>query len=225
MSSAPGLALFDLDGTLVDSAPDIADALDIAMQACGHPSLGETVVRGLIGNGAVRLIHRALTGQHDGEADTSLHARAYQYFVAAYQSRVYSRTRLFPGVEEVLGRLTAAGWALGCVTNKPARFTVPLLAAAGIARYFGVTVSGDSLATKKPAPEPILHAAAVLGVELPRVVMIGDSLADLRAAQNAGVRAVCVSFGYDGGVDLAAEGADFVIDDLRALLPLLGLVS
>ena len=225
MSTARGLALFDLDGTLVDSAPDIADALDIAMQACGHAPLGETAVRGLIGHGAVRLIHRALTGQHDGEADASLHARAYQYFVAAYQPRVYSRTRLFPGVEEVLGRLTAAGWALGCVTNKPARFTVPLLAAAGIAHYFDVILSGDSLATKKPAPEPILHAAAVLAVELPRVVMIGDSLADLRAAQNAGVRALGVSFGYGGGVDLAAEGAEVVIDDLRELLPLLGLVS
>ncbi len=225
MSNAPGLVLFDLDGTLVDSAPDIADAVDIAMQACGYPALGETAVRGLIGNGAVRLIHRALTGQHDGEADASLHAQAYQYFVTAYQPRVYSRSRLFPGVEEVLGRLAAGGWALGCVTNKPARFTVPLLTAAGIARYFGVTVSGDSLTTRKPAPEPILHAAAVLGVELARVTMIGDSLADLRAAQNAGVHAVCVSFGYDGGVDLAAEGAEVIIDDLRELLPLFGLVS
>ena len=225
MSAARGLALFDLDGTLVDSAPDIADAVDIAMQACGYAPLGETAVRGLIGHGAVRLIHRALTGRHDGEANASLHAQAYQYFVAAYQPRVFSRTRLFPGVEEVLSRLAAAGWALGCVTNKPARFTVPLLTAAGIARYFGVTVSGDSLTTSKPAPEPILHAAAALGVELPRVVMIGDSLADLRAAQNAGVRAVCVSFGYGGGVDLAAAGAEVVIDDLRELLPLLGRVS
>ena len=223
MSSVPGLALFDLDGTLVDSAPDIADAVDIAMQACGRPTLGEAVVRGLIGNGAARLIHRALTGQHDGDADAALHARAYQAFIDAYQPRVFTRTRLFPGVADVLARLSAAGWMLGCVTNKPARFTAPLLAAAGLAHYYGGVLSGDSLPTKKPAPEPILHAAATLGVALPRVVMIGDSLADLRAAQNAGVRAVCVSFGYAGGVDLAAEGAEHIIDDMRALLPLLGL--
>lgn len=225
MSSGPGLVLFDLDGTLVDSAPDIADAVDIAMLACGRPAVGEQVVRGLIGNGAVRLIHRALTGQHDGDADAALHGQAYQFFVDAYQLRVFTRTRLFPGVEAVLDGLRSAGWTLGCVTNKPARFTTPLLGAAGIADLFAVILSGDSLPTKKPAPEPILHAAATLGVQLPQVVMVGDSLADLRAAQNAGVRAVCVSFGYNGGVDLAAEGAAHIIDDLRALLPLLGVTA
>ncbi len=225
MTEPVGLALFDLDGTLVDSAPDIADAVDIALIACGRAPLGEGAVRGLIGNGAVRLMHRALTGSHDGDAEAGLHAEAYQHFVDAYQPRVFKRTRLFPGVEEVLGRLAAAGWALACVTNKPARFTEPLLAAAGIADYFALTLSGDSLPTKKPAPEPILHAAAALGIARPQVVMIGDSVTDLRAAQNAGVRAVCVSFGYHGGVDLAAEGAHAMIDDMRELLPLLGLVG
>ncbi len=222
MSKAAGLALFELDGTLVDSAPDIADAVDIALVACGRAPLGEAVVRGLIGNGAVRLIHRALTGSQDGEAEADLHALAYQHFVDAYQPRVFSRTRLFPGVEDVLGRLAAAGWVLGCVTNKPARFTTPLLAAAGIAERFAITVAGDSLPTKKPDATPILHAAAEVGVALSEVVMVGDSVTDLRAAQNAGVRAVCVSFGYHAGVDLKAEGADALLDDMRDLLPLLG---
>ena len=190
--------------------------------ACGRAPIGEAMVRGLIGNGAVRLMHRALTGRHDGEADASLHAEAYQHFVDAYQPRVFRRTRLFPGVPEVLTRLAAAGWVLGCVTNKPARFTAPLLTAAGITECFAVTLSGDSLPTKKPAPEPILQAAAALGVALAKVVMVGDSITDLRAARNAGVRAVCVSFGYHAGVDLAAEGADAIIDDMRELLPLLG---
>lgn len=225
MNKPTGLALFDLDGTLVDSAPDIADAVDIALAACGRAPIGEKVVRGLIGHGAVRLMHRALTGLHDGEAEPSLHAEAYQHFVDAYQPRVFKRTRLFAGVEEVLTGLAAAGWALGCVTNKPARFTVPLLAAAGIAERFAVTLSGDSLPTRKPAPEPILHAAIAVGVALPAVVMIGDSVTDLRAAQNAGVRAVCVSFGYHAGVDLAAAGAHEIIDDMRELLPLLGVVG
>ncbi len=223
MNGVTGLVLFDLDGTLVDSAPDIADAVDIALAACGRAPLGEAVVRGLIGNGAVRLIHRALTGSHDADADPALHAAAYQQFVDAYQPRVFRRTRLFDGVEDVLTGLAAAGWALGCVTNKPARFTLPLLAAAGIAERFVVTLSGDSLARKKPDPAPILHAAASVDVALSKVVMVGDSITDLRAAQQAGVRAVCVSFGYHGGVDLAAEGADAVIDEMRALLPLLGI--
>ena len=222
MTTPAGLALFDLDGTLVDSAPDIADAVDIALAACGRAPIGEEVVRGLLGNGAVRLIHRALTGRHDGEADASLYAEAYRQFVDAYQPRVFKRTRLFPGVEEVLVGLTAAGWTLGCVTNKPARFTVPLLTAAGIAKHFAVTLSGDSLPTKKPAAEPILHAATAVGVALSGVVMIGDSVTDLSAARNAGVRAICVSFGYHAGVDLAAAGAHAMIDDMRELLPLLG---
>jgi phosphoglycolate phosphatase len=223
MSALAGLALFDLDGTLVDSAPDIADAVDIALVACGRAPLGEAVVRGLIGNGAVRLMHRALTGTTDADAEPALHARAYQHFVDAYQPRVFERTRVFDGVEHVLTRLAAAGWALGCVTNKPARFTGPLLAAAGLAGHFAVTLSGDSLPTKKPDPAPILHAAATLGVELARVVMVGDSLTDLRAAQNAGVRAVCVSFGYHAGVDLKAEGADALIDQMPELLRILAL--
>ena len=216
-----GLALFDLDGTLVDSAPDIADAVDIALAALGRAPLGEDRVRGMIGNGAVRLMHRALTGSHDGEAEPALHAAAYAHFVDAYQPRVFRRTHLFPGVREVLDALAARGWALGVVTNKPARFTVPLLAAAGIDACFAVTLSGDSLPTKKPDPAPILHAAAQTGTPLSRVVMVGDSITDLRAAQNAGVRALCVSFGYHGGVDLAAEGAERVMDDMRELLALL----
>ncbi len=223
MSEHAGLALFDLDGTLVDSAPDIADAVDIALGACGRAPLGEATVRGLIGNGAVRLMHRALTGTRDGDAEPALHARAYQHFVDAYQPRVFSRTRVFPGVEHVLTRLAAAGWALGCVTNKPARFTTPLLAAAGLTQRFAVTLSGDSLPTKKPDPAPLLHAAETLDVPLARVVMVGDSVTDLRAAQNAGVRAICVSFGYHAGVDLRAEGAEAVIGEMHELLGVLGL--
>jgi len=107
------------------------------------------------------------------------------------------------------------------VTNKPARFTIPLLAAAGLAGYFAVIVSGDSLPAKKPDPAPLLHAAAMLGIAPERAVMIGDSLTDLRAARNAGMPAYCVSFGYHGGVDLAAEGARASIDDMRDLAPLL----
>lgn len=220
-TASAGLALFDLDGTLVDSAPDIADAVDIALAAVGRAPLGEDQVRGMIGNGAVRLMHRALTGTRDEDAEPTLHATAYAHFVDAYQPRVYQRTRLFPGVAEVLATLGARGWALGVVTNKPARFTVPLLEQAGIAQHFAVTLCGDSLPTKKPDPAPLLHAAAQVAAPLEKVVMVGDSLADLHAAQNAGVRAICVSFGYHGGADLGAAGAERVIDDFRDLLTLL----
>lgn len=217
---ATGLALFDLDGTLVDSAPDIADAVDVALTACGHAPIGEGAVRNYIGNGAQRLLHCALTGARDGEAEPALHAQAYAEFVAAYQTRLFVRTRIFAGVVDVLAMLASRGWLLGCITNKPQRFTRPLLQAAELEQYFGIVLSGDSLATKKPDPEPILHAAALLQVPLARVVMVGDSSADLDAARNAGVAAIAVSYGYAGGTDLTCYGVP-VIADLRALLPLL----
>jgi phosphoglycolate phosphatase len=221
MSADTRLALFDLDGTLVDSAPDIADAVDYALTACGCPPCGEEVVRTYIGNGAVRLIHRAITGDVDGEAEPALHAAVYDRFADAYARRLFARTTVFPGVMAALRGLAGAGWTLGCVTNKPQRFTGPLLAAAALAPFFAVTLSGDSLPTKKPDAEPIRHAARTTGVPLAGVVMIGDSLTDLNAARNAGVPAVCVSYGYAGGVDLGAAGADAVIDHMDELLPAL----
>lgn len=223
MSAGVGgrLALFDLDGTLVDSAPDLADAIDHALARHGLPTRGEAFIREVIGNGAARLVHRAITGRHDGEADAATFAAVYADFLTAYDARLFVRTVVYPGVICALDSLHAHGWVLACVTNKPARFTIPLLAAAGLAGYFAVTVSGDSLPTKKPDPAPLLHAAATLGIAPARVVMIGDSLTDLRAAHGAGMPAYCVSFGYHGGVDLAAAGARALIDDLHALAPLL----
>ena len=213
----PGLALFDLDGTLVDSAPDIADAVDVSLTACGKATLGEAVIRDFIGNGAGRLIHRAITGSFEGVADDALYDAVYAHFLDAYQGRLFARTTIFPGVPAVLEELARAGWSMGCVTNKPQRFTDPLLEAAGLNAYFSITLSGDSLATKKPAPEPLLHAARTLGVELGRVVMIGDSVTDVDAARNAGVHAVAVSYGYSGGIDLARYGATAVIDHMAEL--------
>lgn len=215
------LALFDLDGTLVDSAPDLADAVDYALTCHRLPARGEAYIRGSIGNGATRLIHRAITGRHDGEAQPGEFAAVYADFLTAYDARLFTRTTVYPGVCPALDALRAHGWQLGCVTNKPARFTVPLLTAAGLADYFAVTVSGDSLPVKKPDPAPLLHAAATLGIATTRTVMIGDSVTDVYAARDAGMAAYCVSFGYHGGIDLVAAGALALIDDMHSLAPLL----
>jgi len=220
MNAPRGLALFDLDGTLVDSAPDIADAVDRALTACGRAPIGEALVRDYIGNGASRLIHRALTGVRDRDADTTLHAEAFDAFLGFYQERLCVRTRVYDGVPDVLSTLAADGWRLGCITNKPGRFTVPLLAALELDHHFGIVLSSDSLPRKKPDPEPLLHAAATLGIGLADTVMIGDSAADLDAAAAAGVAAICVSYGYAGELDPRTRGVP-VIDHMRELLPLL----
>ncbi|MEQ8492996.1 MAG: phosphoglycolate phosphatase, partial [Gammaproteobacteria bacterium] len=215
MTAIPRLALFDLDGTLVDSAPDLAAAIDGALRAHGRPAVGVARVRELVGPGAQRLVHRALTGARDGVAPAELFEPVYASFLERYTQGLCVETRVFPGVETALRELAAAGWTLAVVTNKPARFTAPLLEATGLARHFAATVSGDTLAHKKPDPAPLLHAAAACGIAITASVMVGDSASDITAARRAGMPAVCVDYGYAGGDDL--ESADAIVSDLREL--------
>lgn len=215
------LALFDLDGTLVDSAPDLADAVDAALIAHGFEPPGEALVRGFIGNGAGILIHRAITGEVDSTAPKALFDSVHAQFLDCYAERLFVRSQIYSGVVATLQALASRGWLLACVTNKSARFTEPLLKLAALDPHFALIVSGDSLARKKPDPDQLLHAAATLGVTLDRVIMIGDSITDLNAAQNAGVPCVCVSYGYHANIDLSQHGADHLIDDMSTLPDLL----
>jgi phosphoglycolate phosphatase len=213
----PGAVLFDLDGTLVDSAPDISDAVALALAENGLESPGETAIRGFIGNGAARLVHRSITGRRDGKADQTAFDKVYEQFLAHYELRLFRRSAVYPGVVDTLEQLYRARWSLGCITNKPERFTLPLLRAASLAGYFSVVLSGDSLTQRKPDPAPIIHACERIRVPLDHAVMIGDSATDLTAAKRAGVRAICVSYGYAGNVDFAAHGADAMLDSMSEL--------
>jgi phosphoglycolate phosphatase len=215
------LVLFDLDGTLVDSAPDIAVAANAALIAVGHAARSEEEIRYFIGSGAERLIHRCLTGQRDEDALPSLHEAAYAEFQRQYAAHVSARSRLFPGVLETLATLSAAGMPMGCITNKPERFTHPLLKDLGLSGYFRIVLGGDSLPVKKPDPAPLLHAAEACGVSPQESVMVGDSLTDLAAARAAGMRIFCVSHGYPAGVDLRTHAPDAWVDDMRDFLPTL----
>ncbi len=213
------LVLFDLDGTLVDSAPDIAEAANAALRAVGREVRSEEEIRHFIGNGAERLIHRCLTGLRDGNAPSPLHQTAYSEFLRRYADCVSARSKLFPGVQETLAVLSAADITMGCITNKPERFTHPLLADMGLACHFQIVLGGDSLPVKKPDPAPLLHAAETCGVSPQESVMVGDSFTDLAAARAAGMRIFCVSYGYPAGVDLRAHAPDAWVDDMRDFLP------
>ena len=218
----PEMVLIDVDGTLVDSVPDLAYCVDEMMDRIGLPRRGEQAVRQWVGNGVERLVRRALTNSLDGEPDEALFQRAYPVFLELYAENTSKRSRLYPGVVEGLDFLQGAGYRLGCVTNKAEQFTLPLLRDLGILDRFEIVVSGDTLPKKKPDPLPLLHAAERLGARPESSLMIGDSQSDVKAARAAGFSIVCMSYGYNHGEDIRDYHPDAVIDsmaELRDLLP------
>lgn len=221
MLRKPEMILIDLDGTLVDSVPDLAYCVDEMMRRLGLPARGEARVREWVGNGVERLVARALAGHLDGEPDPQVYASAYPIFLELYGHNVSTRSRLYPGVREGLDALKAARYKLGCVTNKAERFTVPLLQALGIYSDFGLVISGDSLQRTKPDPMPLRHAADFFGVQPAESLMVGDSVSDVRAARAAGFQVICVTYGYNHGMDIRDARPDAVIDSLAQVRGLL----
>jgi len=217
----PEMILIDVDGTLVDSVPDLAFCVDTMLQQLGRPAQGERAVRNWVGNGVQRLVERALTGELDGKPDAADFERAYPVFLDLYANNTSQRSCLYPGVREALDRLKANGYPLGCVTNKAAQFTKPLLTELGVADYFSIVISGDTLPVKKPDPGPLLHAAVHFGVAPEAALMIGDSVSDVTAARAAGFQIVCLSYGYNHGADIRDARPDAVIDTMTEILPLL----
>lgn len=219
----PRMVLIDVDGTLVDSVPDLAYCVDAMMQQLGLPTRGEAAVRQWVGNGVQRLVERALSNDLNGYPEPALFAQAMPLFMALYAENTSKRSRLYPGVLEGLDYLQSLpGLKLGCVTNKAAQFTLPLLTDLGIVGRFAIIVSGDTLPEKKPHPLPLLHAAEQLGVLPEQSLMIGDSKSDVQAARAAGFKIICMSYGYNHGEDIRHYQPDAVID---AMAELVGWVS
>jgi len=217
----PKMILIDVDGTLVDSVPDLAYCVDEMMKALGREPHGEAKVRDWVGNGVERLTRRALIGQLDGEPSDEDFAKGYPIFLDLYKDNTSKRSCLYPGVREGLDYMKSQGYLLGCVTNKDAQFTIPLLKGLGIYDEFGIVVSGDTLSVKKPDPHPLLHAAAHFGVGAEDSLMLGDSKSDVTAARNAGFQIVCMSYGYNHGEDIRNYHPDAVIDSMEELKTLL----
>lgn len=217
--------LFDLDGTLVDSVPDLCVAVNEVLTGLGYSPLSEAEVRGYVGDGARLLLARALSGSEVGDADAALVERAWGPFMAAYEAQLCVRSQLYPGVAETLRGLRGEGYRLGVVTNKPARFVAPLLEHLGVGDCFEVFVGGDSLSRRKPDPAPLLHAMAALEATAESTTMVGDSLNDIRAGQSAGCLVIAVSYGYNHGLDLRQVGAAAVIDRMGDLMDCLNRLS
>jgi phosphoglycolate phosphatase len=206
-------ALFDLDGTLLDTAPDLARSANRMLAELGRTALGESEIRDYIGRGIANLVRRCVESTGGGSEEQ--HRHALEVFERQYAGGIADASHPYPGVVAGLEALAQAGIAMGCVTNKAGRFTEPLLERTGLRRYFGVVVSGDTVARKKPHADPLLHAADKLGAAPAETLMVGDSLNDVQSARAAGCPVVVVPYGYREGLSLEDLGADAVVNTVE----------
>lgn len=206
--------MIDLDGTLLDTIPDLAAAANMMLEELNRPTLGATLIRTFVGKGIPKLVERALAGAIDGAADPELFERALPIYERCYAGLNGKHTTIYPGVMEGLEQLRAQGFALACVTNKSERFTLPLLDHMKLSAYFSEVVAGDTLPKKKPDPLPLLHACAKFGIAPREMLMIGDSLNDAQAARAAGCPVFCVTYGYNEGQDVRELDIDAIVASL-----------
>ena len=202
----------DLDGTLLDTIPDLAAAANAMLLELGEAPLDVELIRTFVGKGIARLVERTLDAAR--VADTATRTRAHEVFERHYEALNGRHTTLYPGVKEGLDALRAEGFPMACITNKAGRFTTPLLEMAGLAAYFEQIVAGDTLPQKKPHPAPLLHACEEFGIAPGEMLMIGDSVNDAQAARAAGCPIFCVTYGYNEGGNVRDLDTDAVVGSI-----------
>jgi phosphoglycolate phosphatase len=212
--------IIDLDGTLLHTAPELAESANRMLRDMGRPAVSQQLLMSYIGNGISWLVKRALTGNMHAEPENALYEQALPIFEKHY-AELLLHSKPFAGVIEGLAAMKAAGFRLGCITNKVARYTEPLLEGLGLAGYFDIVLSGDSLPETKPHPMPLLHAARFFGVPAGQLLLIGDSLNDTIAARAAGCPVFCVPYGYNHGEPVDGLDLDAVIATLPEALKLI----
>jgi phosphoglycolate phosphatase len=211
--------LLDLDGTLVHTAPEISRAANSMLAKMNLPTLTAVQITTYIGDGATTLIKRCLTGRIDGAPEPALLATAQALFFE-YYAQIVTESQPYPNALAGLISIKNAGLRTACVTNKPSRFTLPLLQKYDLLRYFDLVVSGDTLPRKKPEPDQILYVCEQFGVLVQDVAMVGDSKTDISAARSAGCRMFAVPYGYNQGQRIEVTEADALIDNIGDVLDL-----
>ncbi len=215
----PQAVLFDLDGTLVDSVPDLSHALDAAFTELGFSAPGEDRVRGWVGNGALKLVERALAfSLTDKKIEPQRLNQVHQKFLFHYSLSNGKASRLYEGVSEALEILQRQKIPMAIVTNKPIEFVPGLLSGLGISGYFKVLVGGECTHKRKPSPQPLFYACRLLGVEPSQCLMVGDSKQDVSAARAAGMAVAAVSYGYNHGEAIELSEPDFVLAELQSFM-------
>ncbi len=213
----PEVVFIDLDGTLVDSVPDLTRATNHMLSSLGLAEASETDVRSWVGNGIPRLVERALTRDMKQKADATLFEKALPLFLDYYQQFPCEKSLVYPDVFIGLDWLRANQIKIACVTNKDEKFTLPLLEKLGLNDYFELVVCGDTTPHKKPHPAPLLYGVDYFRITPEKALMIGDSINDVKAARAAGFAIICVSYGYNHGQPISAAEPDTVIDTFAEL--------
>lgn len=211
---------FDLDGTLVDSVPDLAKALNLTLIDYQRPTYDENTVRHWVGNGARVLVERGLSGNTNAKSDytPSEIDAALEKFLFYYRTLDTKDTVLYDGVSATLNSLKNRGYKLALITNKPSEFIEPILSSFSLSHLFSLTVGGDSLPEKKPSARPLLYACETLGVSPSQCVMVGDSKNDIQAAKSANIKSIGLTYGYNYGESIAAYQPDWVFSSFSEIL-------
>ena len=215
--------LFDLDGTLIDSVPDLALAVNHMLETLNRDTFSVDIIRFWVGNGAQVLVKRALSGDSkiDEDLNPILFSKALDIFLTFYGQNLCIRTATYPLVPQTLKVLKTQGYRLVIITNKPFDFIAPILEGLHLAELFEYFIGGDSLTEKKPNPLPLLHICEKLDVSVEQCVMIGDSKNDILAANTCGMQSVGVTYGYNYGEDIGVHKPSMIIDNFRDLLKFL----
>lgn len=215
------LVVFDLDGTLIDSAPDLVEAVNFALTQLGKSTHSQATIQQWIGNGADVLVKRALLNNWHVENEPDEFETAFELFKTYYAEHDWVHSRLYEGVLETLQQLKQADFKLACVTNKTARFTNPLMVTAGLSSFFDLIVSGDTFSKMKPHPLPLLETAKHFGIAPESAWMIGDSINDITAGKKAGFKTVAVSYGYAGKHTMADLNADYTVNAMSEVVDIM----
>ncbi|MEA1953676.1 MAG: phosphoglycolate phosphatase [Campylobacterota bacterium] len=216
--------LFDLDGTLIDSAPDLAHSVNYMLKKMNRKTFSESTIRSWVGNGAEVLVKRALSGTThiDENIDPKLVEKALTVFLHFYAENLAISTKTYPHVKSTLEALKKDGYRLAIITNKPFDFIAPILKGLELDMLFEHCLGGDSLSVKKPDPKPLLHMCKELNVTVEESVMVGDSKNDIKAANSASMQSIGVSYGYNYDEPIATYHPDIVLNDFKDILECFG---
>jgi phosphoglycolate phosphatase len=212
--------LFDLDGTLIDSAPDLSLAINHMLSKLQRPTFDQDIIRSWVGNGAQVLVKRGLSGHSviDENIDPELFEKSLQIFLNFYKDNLCVDTKLYPSVRSCLKILKAKGYRLVIVTNKPFEFIEPILEGLELTGLFEMLLGGDSLEKRKPDALPLLHVCEKLSVTVEQCLMVGDSKNDILAAKAANMESIGLTYGYNYGEDIGLHNPEIVFDDFADIV-------